>query len=58
MMNLWSEFVKEESGQGLVEYGLILALVSIVVIVALRAIGTTLNNKFKTVESELNATTP
>ncbi len=36
---LWSE----ESGQGLSEYGLILGLVAVVVIVALGAVGTHLN---------------
>ena len=29
----------EESGQGMVEYGLIIALISVVAIVAIRAIG-------------------
>ncbi len=36
----------EESGQGLVEYALILVLVSIVVVVALAVFGTAIGNLF------------
>lgn len=36
----------EESGQGMVEYGLIIALVAVVVIVALQALGVNLLAKF------------
>lgn len=43
MMN-WLK--NEESGQGMVEYGLILALVAIVVIVVLTAIGGNLKSLF------------
>jgi len=46
--------VRDDSGQGMVEYGLILALVAIVVVVALRAIGNSVNNKFEHVNNELN----
>ena len=46
-------FTKEESGQGMVEYGLILALIAVVVIVAVAAIGTALKGKFEGIQSEL-----
>lgn len=46
-------FSNEESGQGMVEYALIIALVAIVVIVALRALGTATNNKMQNVADEL-----
>lgn len=40
-------------GQGLVEYALILAFIAIVVIVALRLLGTTVNSFFNTINSSL-----
>ena len=36
----------EESGQGLVEYALILALIAVIVIAALSLLGNNVNNKF------------
>lgn len=47
-------FLSEESGQGMVEYGLIIALVSVVVIVALTTIGTSLNSKFNSIAENLD----
>jgi len=47
-------FWKNESGQGLVEYALILFLVAIVVIVALRTLGNKTNNVFNNVSKALN----
>jgi len=38
-MSIWRRLVSEEAGQGMVEYGLILALVSVAAIVALGALG-------------------
>ena len=43
-----------EEGQGLVEYALILVLVSIVAIGALAAIGTSVTNVLQTVANHLN----
>jgi pilus assembly protein Flp/PilA len=43
-----------EEGQGLVEYSLILVLVSIVAIGALAAIGTNVTNVLQTVANHLN----
>ena len=45
--------IKEESGQGMVEYGLILALIAVVVIGVLSGIGTNLTSKFKKIGDEL-----
>ena len=44
---------RDEEGQGLVEYGLILALVAVAVIVVLSAIGTDLNTIFGKVDDKL-----
>jgi pilus assembly protein Flp/PilA len=50
------EFLKDESGQGMVEYGLILALIAIVVIVAVGLIGTNLNTLFNSTATTLGST--
>jgi pilus assembly protein Flp/PilA len=47
-------FWNNEEGQGLVEYALILVLVSIVAITALGLIGTNVNNVLNTVANALN----
>jgi pilus assembly protein Flp/PilA len=44
-----------QRGQGLVEYGLILVLVSIVVVVALTALSGQLNTVFDTIKNNLTA---
>lgn len=56
MMNLMMRLWKDEEGQGMVEYGLIIALVSIVVITALIALGGGLENVFEDITEELPAT--
>ncbi|MCI6272919.1 MAG: Flp family type IVb pilin [Erysipelotrichaceae bacterium] len=43
----------DESGQGMVEYGLIIALVSVVAILALTNIGKNLNTMFEKVNNAL-----
>ena len=53
MKNLVNAFLNEESGQGLVEYGLILALIALVVIGMLRIVGNKLNSTFNSVQSSL-----
>ena len=44
---------RDEEGQGLVEYGLILALISVVCIAALTLIGTNINTKLASVNAAL-----
>ena len=48
-------FVKDENGQGLAEYALILALIAIVVIAALKLLGTAVDSKLDIISSELNS---
>lgn len=45
--------LKEESGQGMVEYGLILALVAVVVIGVLSTIGKNLDGRFDEIADKL-----
>lgn len=46
----------EESGQGMVEYGLIIALIAVVIIVALTALGGGLKDKFNQIATEVGGT--
>ena len=48
-------FAPKEKGQGLVEYALIIVLVSIVVIVALTLLGPQISNVFNRISSTLGA---
>jgi len=52
MKNL-SRFFADESGATAIEYGLIAALISVVIIGAVTLIGTNLNTRFSTVASTL-----
>lgn len=52
MKKLWSV----ESGQGMAEYGLILALVAIAAIAGLSTLGGGLKGKFEAVNTELTPT--
>lgn len=58
MKKLMNWLAAEESGQGMVEYALILALVSIVAIAALALLGPAIREKFDAVNTQLGVTTP
>jgi pilus assembly protein Flp/PilA len=59
MKKLFSWLKNEESGQGMVEYGLILALIAVVVIVALRTLGSSTQEKLQEVgEAISGSSTP
>lgn len=53
-MELIRRFVKEEEGQGLVEYALIIGLISIVAIAALSAAGGSIGDMFDSVKNSLS----
>jgi pilus assembly protein Flp/PilA len=53
MLNMIKKLWKEESGQGMTEYGLIIALVAIAVIVAITAMGGKLSAVFDQITSKL-----
>jgi pilus assembly protein Flp/PilA len=55
MSKFVTRFLKDESGATAIEYGLIVALIAVVIIAAVTAIGGTLNETFSTVNSELAA---
>ncbi len=59
MKNFLNWFASEESGQGMVEYGLIIALIAVVLIASLTAMNGGLKNTFDKITNALNsATTP
>ena len=53
MKNLVTRFAKDESGATAIEYGLIAALISVVIIGVLSTIGTSLNTKFTQISDKL-----
>lgn len=53
MASLWNMCVAEESGQGMVEYGLILALIAVAVVAILSTMGDRLGNIFNKVNDKL-----
>lgn len=54
MKRLFMRFVREENGQSLVEYGLILALVVIAAIVIMRSLGDEVRGTFTDVVNTLS----
>ena len=52
-MNAIKKFLREEDGVTAIEYGLIAALIAVVIIVAVRLIGTNLNTTFGSVAAAL-----
>ena len=52
MLRKW---FKDEEGQGMVEYGLIIGLIAVVVIVALVALGPKIRDMFNEVNNEIDA---
>jgi pilus assembly protein Flp/PilA len=53
MKTLATRFANDESGATAIEYGLIAALISVVIIGVLSSLGTNLNTKFDKVATEL-----
>jgi pilus assembly protein Flp/PilA len=47
-------FFKDESGASAVEYGLLVALIACAIVVTVKAVGTSLNAKFQTVNTSLS----
>jgi pilus assembly protein Flp/PilA len=62
MLSLWVRWqmlrgrMREQKGQGLVEYALIIVLVAIAVVVAITALGAQITKVFETVTTKLSKT--
>jgi pilus assembly protein Flp/PilA len=53
MRNLFSRFIRDESGATAIEYGLIATLIALAIIVAVTNTGAALQNTFSSVSSGL-----
>jgi pilus assembly protein Flp/PilA len=53
MRNIFLSFCKDESGATAIEYGLIAALIAVVIIGGVTAVGTSLSSTFTTVSGSL-----
>jgi pilus assembly protein Flp/PilA len=53
MSKFVTRFAKNESGATAIEYGLIVALIAVVIIGAVTTVGTNLSTKFQTVATSL-----
>lgn len=54
MKNIFKRFAADQSGATAIEYGLIAGLISVVIITAVRTVGTNLSNKFSAVANNLS----
>ncbi|MEO5757635.1 MAG: Flp family type IVb pilin [Mesorhizobium sp.] len=54
MPNVFSRFIRDESGATAIEYGLIAALIALAIITGASALGNALNAKFKLIGNTLN----
>jgi len=55
MLATVSKFMRDENGATAIEYGLIAALISVVIIAALTTVGTQLKTVFTTISGKLQA---
>lgn len=58
MKNKLMGLFKDDEGQAMTEYGLIIALVAVVVVAALALLGNTLNDKFGEINEQLAPAAP
>lgn len=54
MKMIFTRFLKDESGATAIEYGLLAALISVVIIGAVKVAGTNLSNKFNQIATNLS----
>jgi pilus assembly protein Flp/PilA len=52
-MNIISRFIRDESGATAIEYGLIAALIAVVIITGVTAVGTKLSGTFSSLAASL-----
>ena len=53
MNNIFARFVRDESGATAIEYGLIAALIAVVIITGVTAVGTNLSTTFNSLATTL-----
>ena len=58
LLNHWRHFRRDESGAAAVEYGLLAALIAVVIAVSVGTLGTNLKGVFDSVASKIQVTQP
>ena len=58
MMTKFRNLLKSKNGATAIEYGLIAALIGVVIISAVTALGTTIESQFNNIEKAIKAPTP
>lgn len=53
--NAWRRLLRDESGQNMIEYALVAALIALGAIVAIQGLATSLSTAFSKVSSQLSA---
>ena len=53
MLHLTKQFLRDESGATAIEYGLIAALIAVVIITAVTSVGTNLSGTFNTISGKV-----
>jgi len=54
MKNLIAQFVREDEGQDLVEYALLIAFIALACIVGMKALGTAINTEYTSIGASLS----
>jgi pilus assembly protein Flp/PilA len=57
IMNIMKRLWQEEEGQDLVEYGLLIVLISLLSVVAMKGLASSISNAFAAAATQLNSTT-
>ena len=57
MKNLIVRFVREEEGQDLVEYALLITFIALACIIGMQNLGTAINNKYNAISASLDGAT-
>ncbi len=54
LQNVWQNLYKDESGQDIAEYAVMLAVILVIVLGTIRLIGSTANNLYRDILTSLN----
>ena len=55
MKNLFVRFVREDEGQDLVEYALLITFIALACIIGMQQLGTAINEKYQAISTTLGA---
>jgi pilus assembly protein Flp/PilA len=58
MTKVFNRFIKDESGATAIEYGLIAALIAVVLIAGATTLGSNLSDKFSAIAGKIGTTVP